>query len=79
LVKTIIRRGFKHLFQGRCKALLIDIDEYAKKLSRYIHLNPVRAGIAEKPDAYKWSSYRYCTVKKKAPEWLESGKGQKAR
>lgn len=60
-----------HLFQGRYKAILIDVDEYAKELSRYIHLNPVRAGIAEKPDAYKWSSCRYYTVKKKAPEWLE--------
>jgi len=34
-----------HLFQGRYKALLVDIDEYAQELFRYIHLNPVRAGI----------------------------------
>jgi len=38
-----------HLFQGRYKAILVNIDEYAKELSRYIHLNPVRAGMAEKP------------------------------
>ncbi|MDY6857455.1 MAG: hypothetical protein SWO11_22675 [Thermodesulfobacteriota bacterium] len=31
------------MFQGRYKAILVDIDEYAKELSRYIHLNPVRA------------------------------------
>jgi REP element-mobilizing transposase RayT len=30
-----------HLFQWRYKAILVDIDEYAKELSRYIHLNPV--------------------------------------
>ena len=30
-----------HLFQGRFKAILVDIDEYSKELSRYIHLNPV--------------------------------------
>ncbi len=32
-----------HLFQGRYKAILVERDEYAKELSRYIHLNPVRA------------------------------------
>ena len=64
-----IRSG--HLFQGRYKAILIDADEYAKELSRYIHLNPVRAGIVGKPGEYEWSSYRYYTVKRKAPEWLE--------
>ena len=32
-----------HLFQKRFKAILIDADEYLKHLSRYIHLNPVRA------------------------------------
>lgn len=60
-----------HLFQGRYKAILIDVDEYAKELSRYIHLNPVRAGIAENPEEYEWSSCQYYTVKRKAPEWLE--------
>ncbi len=38
-----------HLFQGRFKAILIDADEYLKHLSRYIHLNPVRAKILSKP------------------------------
>jgi len=49
----------------------VEADEYAKELSRYIHLNPVRAGIVGKPEEYEWSSYRYYTVKRKAPEWLE--------
>ncbi len=53
------------------RPLLIDADEYAKELSRYIHLNPARAGIAENPAEYKWSSCQYFTVKKKAPKWLE--------
>jgi hypothetical protein len=39
------RKG--HLFQGRFKAILVDGDEYIKELSRYIHLNPVRAGMVE--------------------------------
>ena len=59
-----------HLFQGRYKAILVDKDEYAKELSRYIHLNPVRAGIVDKPEAYNWSSYQYFIGRGKAPEWL---------
>ena len=59
-----------HLFQGRYKAILLDADEYAKELSRYIHLNPVRAGIVETPDAFEWSSFRYYTTGKEVPEWL---------
>jgi putative transposase len=59
-----------HLFQGRYKAILAEADEYAKELSRYIHLNPVRAGIAEMPQEYEWSSYSCYIGKKKAPEWL---------
>ena len=47
-----------HLFQGRFKAILIDRDNYLLELSRYIHLNPVRANIVEKPEEYINSSYR---------------------
>jgi len=59
-----------HLFQGRYKAILVDKDGYAKELSRYIHLNPVKAGIVDKPERYNWSSYQYFTGEKEAPEWL---------
>ena len=46
-----------HLFQGRYKAILIDRDNYLLELSRYIHLNPVRARIVEKPEEFLNSSY----------------------
>jgi putative transposase len=46
-----------HLFQGRFKGIIVDKDEYLGTLSRYIHLNPVRAGIVQKPESYRWSSY----------------------
>jgi REP element-mobilizing transposase RayT len=59
-----------HLFQGRYKAILIEADAYAKQLSRYIHLNPVRAGIVDTPEKYNWSSCMYYMIKRKAPEWL---------
>jgi len=61
-----------HLFQGRFKSILVDADEYLKQLSRYIHLNPVRANLVEHPDEYKWSSYSTITGKTKEPAWLES-------
>ena len=59
-----------HLFQGRYKAILVDIDEYAKRLSRYIHLNPVRAKMVDRPEEYRWSSYQYYVGQKKSPGWL---------
>ena len=59
-----------HLFQGRYKSILVEVDEYAKELSRYIHLNPVRAKMVKTPEEYQWSSYSYYADKSKAPEWL---------
>jgi hypothetical protein len=58
-----------HLFQGRYKAILVDIDEYAKELSRYIHLNPVRAKLVETPQQYEWSSYKFYIGQQNAPKW----------
>lgn len=46
-----------HLFQGRYKAIVVDRDSYLGELSRYIHLNPVRAGFVRKPEDYPYSSY----------------------
>lgn len=59
-----------HLLHGRYKAILIEKDQYAKELSRYIHLNPIRAKMVDTPEQYPWSSYRYFIGLKKAPEWL---------
>jgi len=67
---NIKRARSGHLFQGRYKAILVDIDEYAKELSRYIHLNPVRAKIVEIPEEYDWSSYKFYIGKKKPAKWL---------
>jgi hypothetical protein len=58
------------LFQGRYKAILVQIDEYAKELSRYIHLNPVRAKMVNLPEDHQWSSYSSFIGKKSFPEWL---------
>jgi REP element-mobilizing transposase RayT len=47
-----------HLFQGRYKAILVDADAYLLELIRYIHLNPVRAGLGADPAAHRWSGHR---------------------
>ena len=47
-----------HLFQGRFKSILVVGDLYLRELVRYIHLNPVRAGIVKHPEEYLWSSHR---------------------
>jgi len=60
-----------HLFQGRYKAILIDKDTYWLEVSRYVVLNPVRAGMVKKPGAWPWSSYNATVGAKSAPEWLE--------
>ena len=52
------RRRAGHLFQGRYKAFLIDVDNYLLELSRYLHMNPVRAGITARPEGYPYSSFR---------------------
>jgi putative transposase len=70
---NIKRKRAGHLFQGRFKAILIEADEYLTELSRYLHLNPVRVGIVEKPEQYQWSSYRSYTGYSKPPEWLRTG------
>jgi putative transposase len=46
-----------HLFQGRYKSFLCDRDEYLLSLVRYIHLNPVRAKLAKRPEEFRWSSH----------------------
>jgi len=61
------------LFQGRFKAILVEKESHASEVSRYIHLNPVRAGIVLLPEQYRWSSYRYfrfARVARTAPIWL---------
>jgi REP element-mobilizing transposase RayT len=52
------RKRAGHLFQGRYKAILVEKEPYLLELSRYIHLNPVRADIVKAPEDYACSSYR---------------------
>jgi len=67
------REGRVICLQGRYKAILVEKDVYALELSRYIHLNPVRAGILKNPIQYPWSSYSSYCIKKSKWDWLERG------
>ncbi|MFH2138207.1 MAG: transposase [Candidatus Omnitrophota bacterium] len=60
-----------HVFQGRYKSIIVEADEYFKELSRYIHLNPVKARIVNNPGEYKWSSYRAYLNKAKDSEIVD--------
>lgn len=48
-----------HLFRGRYKSILIEEDAYLIELLRYIHLNPVRAGMTKRPEQHRWTSHHY--------------------
>ncbi len=53
------RHGYTgHLFEGRYKASLLEDERYFLEVSRYIHLNPVKAAMVREPLAYDYSSYR---------------------
>ena len=46
------------LWEGRYKSCVVDAENYLLACQRYIELNPVRAGIADSPADYIWSSYQ---------------------
>ncbi len=60
-----------HLFQGRYKAILVQRQTYLLELSRYVVLNPVRAGMVPSPEAWPWSSFGITCSDAAAPAWLD--------
>jgi len=50
-------RRVGHVFQGRYKAILIEDEGHYFEVSRYVHLNPVRAGLVTRPEQWPSSSY----------------------
>ena len=59
-----------HFFQGRFGSELIEKEAYLLEVLRYTVLNPVRAGMVERPEDYRWSSYRAKLGPEPVPEWL---------
>ena len=59
-----------HIFQGRFKGILVEKESYLLELCRYVVLNPVRAKRVNKPEAWKWSSYRATVGLNTVPSYL---------
>jgi putative transposase len=64
-----------HLFQGRYISILIQKDSHLLEVCRYVVLNPVRARMVERPEIWKWSSYRATAGRESPPlclttEWV---------
>lgn len=60
-----------HLFQGRYQAQSVETEQYAKRLVRYIHRNPIKAGMVAKAESYIWSSHSAYLGKGSVP-WLST-------
>jgi putative transposase len=68
------RRGrTNHVFGRRFWSDLVDHDSRLLTCSRYIVLNPVRAGLRADPESWPWSSYRACAGLDHAPAFLATG------
>ncbi len=58
------------LFKGRYKAIVVAEDNYLLQLVRYIHRNPVRAGMMENAKDYEWSSHKGYLSRAMKWDWL---------
>lgn len=59
-----------HLFQGRFHALLVESDWHLAELSRYLALNPVRAGLTTTAREWRWSSYAAIAEDRPSPPFV---------
>jgi putative transposase len=60
-----------HVFDRRFSSRLVESDWYLAELSRYVVLNPVRAGLCPHPSEWRWSSYRAMIGTGTAPRYLK--------
>lgn len=60
-----------HLFQGRFKSILIETETHLTRLTKYIHLNPVKKDIVTDPTKYTWSSCQAYLGLIAKPSWLD--------
>lgn len=61
-----------HLFQSRFQAILVQADTYARTLTIYIHGNPVRKKMVDRPEQFQWSSCQDYYGVRDPPSWLET-------
>lgn len=60
------------IFRGRCRSIGIETDAHLIGASRYIHLNPVAAGLVIDPADWPWSSAAAFTGRSDSPRWLNT-------
>ena len=60
------------LFRGRYKAILVEADTYLLSLLKYIHRNPLRAGLVSRLDRYAWSSHKAYLSSSRKWNWLNT-------
>lgn len=58
------------LFRGHYKSVLVDERSYLLEVLRYIHRNPLKAGLSETLEGYPWSSHKGYISKAKKWNWL---------
>lgn len=61
-----------HAFERRHRAFLVNDDKYLLTLVRYIHLNPVDAGLVSDPTAHRWNSHGAYLDPGQQPSWLQT-------
>jgi putative transposase len=59
-----------HLFQSRYSSIVIERESHLLEASRYVVLNPVRAGLCRRPGYWRWSSYRATAGYEASPSFL---------
>lgn len=62
-----------HLFRNRFKSRLIESEAHLVAACRYVVLNPVAAGLCERPEDWEWSSYRATAGLDERPAFLADG------
>jgi REP element-mobilizing transposase RayT len=68
-----VNRKYKRtgsLFEGRFDSQLVERESHLLEVLRYTVLNPVRAFMVQRPEDYRWSSYRATVGLEEAPSWL---------
>ncbi len=58
------------LFRGRYKSIVVESDSYALELIRYIHRNPLEAGLVDNLQKYQWSTHKSYLSNAKKWNWL---------
>ena len=62
-----------HLFRQHFFSVRLKRQSHLLAASRYIVLNPVRAGLCDSPDRWRWSSHRACAGLEYGPAFLATG------